>query len=94
MNKLLKMIAAASFLKVASLGNPRFRVVHTVPANVRLVGGGRHTARVGTLAEALSKATVKELRTMATAMKIKGRSKARRKADLVALIARAKGGGR
>jgi hypothetical protein len=36
----------------------------------------------------LSRLTVKELRSMATAMKIKGRSNARRKADQVALIAR------
>jgi hypothetical protein len=34
--------------------------------------------------------TVKELRAMATAMKIKGRSKARRKAELVKLIANMK----
>ena len=42
--------------------------------------------RIGSGKPDLARLTVKELRAMATAMKIKGRSKARRKAQLVALI--------
>ena len=49
-------------------------------AQVQRVGSGRPD---------LARLTVKELRAMATAMKIKGRSKARRKALLVALIQKA-----
>ena len=46
-------------------------------AQIRRIGSGKPD---------LSRLTVKELRAMATAMKIKGRSKARRKAQLVAVI--------
>ena len=42
--------------------------------------------RIGSGKPDLALLTVKKLRAMATAMKIKGRSKARRKAQLVALI--------
>ncbi|MCE0484553.1 MAG: Rho termination factor N-terminal domain-containing protein [Methylacidiphilales bacterium] len=45
--------------------------------------------RIGSGKPDLARLTVKELRAMATAMKIKGRSKARRKAQLVALIQKA-----
>ena len=45
--------------------------------------------RIGSGMPDLARLTVKKLRAMATAMKIKGRSKARRKAQLVALIQKA-----
>ena len=45
--------------------------------------------RIGSGKPDLARLTVKELREMATAMKIPGRSKARRKAQLVALIQKA-----
>ena len=46
--------------------------------------------RIGSGKPDLARLTVKELRAMATAMKIKGRSKARRKAQLVTLIQEAR----
>ena len=45
--------------------------------------------RVGSGKPDLARLTVKELRAMATAMMIPGRSKARRKAQLMALIQKA-----
>ncbi len=42
--------------------------------------------RIGSGKPDLARLTVKELRVIATAKKIRGRSKARRKAELVALI--------
>jgi hypothetical protein len=53
----------------------------------------RGAATLGAGAPDLSRLTVKELRAMATRLKIKGRSKARRKADLVKLIASQSNGG-
>jgi hypothetical protein len=45
--------------------------------------------RIGSGKPDLGRLTVKDLRKLATSMKIKGRSKARRKAQLVALIEKA-----
>jgi hypothetical protein len=45
--------------------------------------------RIGSGRPDLARLTVKQLRALATAMKIPGRSKAKRKAELVALIEKA-----
>ena len=61
--------------------------VYETPATPWAVGGTSWDyGETDLLAPDLARLTVKELRAMATAMKIKGRSKVRRKAQLVALI--------
>jgi uncharacterized membrane protein len=66
---------AAGMLLASPLIN--VRATHQAFAQVRRIGSGKPE---------LSRLTVKELRAMATAMKIRGRSKACRKAQLVTLI--------
>ncbi len=66
---------AAGMLMASPLVNVNTRLAKF--AQVRRIGSGKPD---------FTHLTVKELRAMATAMKIKGRSKARRKAQLVALI--------
>jgi IS4 transposase len=77
MNKFFKMIAAVTLMAAPASGPRRFSVFNQLPPRVELIGAGKPV---------LDRFTVKELRKLATTMKIKGRSKARRKADLIALI--------
>ncbi len=80
MNKFFKMIAAVSIMAAPAHGPRRFNVLNQLPPRVEVIGAGK---------PALDRLTVKELRKLATTMKIKGRSKARRKADLIAIIQKA-----
>ncbi len=75
MKKLFKILGVVTVLATRPLDTPRRFNVFT--SRVQITGSGR---------PALDQLTVRELRKLATSMKIKGRSKARRKADLVKLI--------
>jgi hypothetical protein len=77
MKKLFRTLVAVTLLSTPVIGTRRFNVFTSLSPRVQVIGGGKPD---------LDRLTVKELRRMATAMKIKGRSKARRKADLITLI--------
>ena len=80
MRKFFKMIAAVTLMAAPAHGTRRLNVFNQLSPRVEVIGAGKPD---------LARLTVKELRKLATTMKIKGRSKARRKADLVALIHKA-----
>ena len=75
MVKRLFKLMAVGMLMAAPLGN-----------KINSRAAFAQVQRIGSGMPDLARLTVKELRAMATAMKIKGRSKARRKAHLVILI--------
>jgi hypothetical protein len=74
MKRFFKMAMAAGMMMALPAGN---RIKIASPAARALVIGGKPD---------ISKMRVKELRAMARAMKIKGRSKAKRKSDLIKMI--------
>lgn len=82
MKKLFRTLLAATL--IASGGHPRrfntFQPLGASHSRVQLIGPAQPD---------LARLTLKDLRKLATTMQIKGRSKARRKADLVALIQKA-----
>ena len=81
MKKLFRTLLASALFASARPGASHQHSFHRERvACMHMVGSGKPD---------LTRLTVKELHKLATAMKIRGRSKARRKADLVRLISKA-----
>ena len=75
MKKFFKMALAAGMMMALPAGN-----------KIRMAAPMERRQRIGSGQPDISKMKVKELRAMASGLKIKGRSKARRKADLIKMI--------
>jgi hypothetical protein len=80
MKKIFRTLVAVTLL-AAPAGHPRrFNVFKPLSSRVQVIGPGGPD---------LTRLTVKDLRKLASTMKITGRSKARRKAELITLIQKA-----
>jgi integrase len=87
MKKLFRTLIAVTLL-AAPAGHPRrFNVFKPLASRVQVIGPGLPLTALRR--SDLARLTVKDLRKLASTMKIKGRSKARRKAELVTLIQKA-----
>jgi hypothetical protein len=80
MKKIFRTLVAVTLLAAPAGHLRRFNVFKSLASRVQVIGPGGPD---------LTRLTVKDLRKLASTMKITGRSKARRKADLVALITKA-----